>query len=122
MLNSGYGAANVGGMKTTAHRVAFVASGREIPEGLELDHLCRNRICVNPAHLEPVTRKRNMERTPKAMATTCKHGHEMTPANTYAKANGCRSCRACNAVRQQALRDSGRDWYSKNHKPPGDHP
>lgn len=116
LLNSGYGAANVAGMKTTAHRVAFIASGREIPAGLDLDHLCRNRLCINVAHLEPVTRKTNMERTPLAMSTVCKHGHEMTAANTYVKSNGCRSCRACNADRQQALRDAGRDWYSKTQR------
>jgi len=116
ILNSGYGAAHVAGMKTTAHRVAFIAAGKDIPPGMELDHLCRNRICVNVAHLEPVTRKQNMERTPIAQADACAHGHLFTPENTYVKSNGCRSCRTCNAARQQALRDDGRDWYSKNQR------
>jgi hypothetical protein len=69
-----------------------------IPEGLELDHLCETPLCVNPEHLEPVTRLENMRRR-YANYTHCKHGHEFTPANTYIRPSGHRDCRACICVR-----------------------
>jgi hypothetical protein len=100
LLNSGYGAANVAGMKTTAHRVALSAWSERDLSGLQ----CRNRLCINPLHLEAVTQRQNMQRTPSAMATRCKHGHDLTVETTYIKANGCRSCRRCNARRQSELR------------------
>ena len=69
-----------------------------VPSGLELDHLCRNRACINPDHLEPVTRKENHRRSPlSAGKTHCKHGHEFTLENTYL-AQGKkpqRQCREC---------------------------
>jgi hypothetical protein len=79
-----------------AHRVAYELVIGQIPAGLELDHLCRNVVCVNPAHLEPVTRAENMRRR-SAAQTHCKHGHEFTPENTYYYWHGGRhrACRAC---------------------------
>jgi hypothetical protein len=80
---------------THAHRVSFQFYCGPIPPGLELDHLCRNPLCVNPDHLEPVTRAENMRRRSVAQ-THCKHGHEFTPENTYMMPSGGRQCRACN--------------------------
>ena len=75
-----------------AHRVIYMASGREIPDGLDLDHLCRVRQCVNPDHLEPVSRAVNITRGHEARET-CKGGHDLTdPANVKPGTNQCIPC------------------------------
>lgn len=85
-----------------AHRLAWEVVNGPIPPGLTIDHLCRNRACVNPAHLEPVTHRENVLRSPLALAainarkTHCKRGHEFTPENTYrVNAGRHRACRTC---------------------------
>lgn len=90
-----------------AHRVAYELLVGPIPEGLELDHLCRVTLCVNPAHLEPVTRAENQRRR-SAARTHCKHGHALTPDNIapYAKGRACLTCarrRSREAKRRQAV-------------------
>lgn len=81
-----------------AHRVAYEAAVGPIPNGLELDHLCRNRACVNPEHLEPVTRAENVARSSRSTKRACVNGHPFTPENTYVRRDGLgkRVCRACN--------------------------
>lgn len=91
---------------TLAHRWSYAATHGVIPAGLELDRLCRNRRCVRPDHLEPVTSRVNTLRgmAPSAIAArtnVCQRGHEFTPENTYWRPDGTnhRQCRACIRIR-----------------------
>lgn len=104
----GYGQYWDGKRRAKAHRFSYEALVGPIPEGLVIDHLCRNRGCVNPAHLEPVTQRRNVLRGEgmgaiNARKTHCKHGHPFTPENTIKHPNGygCRLCR--NAATRRSL-------------------
>lgn len=106
----GYGHLYVGGeigRVVMAHIVSYQTIRGAIPEGLELDHLCRNTGCVNPWHLEVVTHKVNMERGKQATKTHCKHGHEFTKENIYYLKTGNRQCRICRSNRIRA-------WWKEN--------
>lgn len=82
----GYGRMWVNGSNEFAHHISLSLVGREIPEGLEVDHLCRNPSCVRPDHLEIVTRRENNIRRPhvteKLKKEMCGQGHRLTPSNT----------------------------------------
>lgn len=99
------------GGEQRGHRFAYTHFVGPIPEGLVIDHLCRVRNCVNPAHLEPVTNRENILRgyLPWANRTHCSYGHEFTPENTYrvGKHHG-RKCRRCHADRERARRAARR--------------
>jgi hypothetical protein len=90
------------------HRIAYTALIGEIPAGLELDHLCRNRRCFNPKHLEPVTRQVNTIRGdgPRKLGVlnsskvACKSGHPFNESNTYYRPTGGRTCRTCQRERR----------------------
>jgi hypothetical protein len=86
------------GRVVAAHRFAYETFVGQIPVGLEIDHLCRNRGCVNPIHLEPVDHAENRRR---ARLTHCRRGHLFDNANTYTHASGKRYCRACNVEHQR---------------------
>lgn len=98
----GYGVIGVRDKVVYAHRAVYIAYKGPIPEGLELDHLCRNTSCVNPEHLEPVAHKENCRRGSAAQVnanlqlskTHCPKGHSYTGANLYVW-KGKRSCRIC---------------------------
>ena len=90
----GYAHLSYMGRKLRGHRVAYELYKGPIPEGLELDHRCRQRSCVNPDHLEAVTRSENMRRSPLVMRqhrTHCRHGHQYDGRHT----EGYRICRTC---------------------------
>ena len=88
-----------------AHRYAYVQLIGEIPDGMQLDHLCRYTSCVNPDHLEPVTPRENSLRgvgpsAKNARATHCKNGHPFTPENTWLnEKRNARHCRTCSRRR-----------------------
>lgn len=93
-----------------AHRYAYETLGPgPIPDGLVLDHLCRNRACCNPAHLEAVPQRTNVLRAPTAQATinaakqACVRGHPYTADNTY-PFQGKRLCKACRAEQRRRYR------------------
>jgi len=111
----GYGIININRKNVLAHRYSYMQAVGEIPEGLQIDHLCRNRSCVNPNHLEIVTNKENCLRgispnAQNARKTHCKHGHEFTPENTYIRPdNGQRNCMICKQkIRQEFKERTGR--------------
>jgi hypothetical protein len=100
-LNTGgYGQFAYRGRPLRAHRVAYELLICDIPAGLQLDHLCRVRPCVNPWHLEPVTNDVNMARGElrsyvHPVKTHCKHGHELSGDNVRRDPDGHRRCRTC---------------------------
>lgn len=102
--NKGYGQIRLGGSSRKmllAHRVAYEMLVGPIPEGLQLDHLCRVTLCVNPKHLEPVTLQENVLRgenfiAKKARQTECLRGHPLSGANLYTDSKGYRKCKICN--------------------------
>lgn len=108
--NSGYGQIRVNGTTTYTHRLAYEVFVGPIPEGLHLDHLCRNRACCNPHHLEPVTSGENTRRGEPANRTHCPEGHPYDEANTRIRERidqksktpvRTRECRECALIRQR---------------------
>ena len=112
----GYGRFRSNGKMMKAHRFSYEFHNGTIPADRQLDHLCRVRSCVNPDHLEPVTSRTNILRgdtlaAMHAKKTHCKHGHELTPDNTYRPNENMnwRACRQCGRNRQM------RFWSRKQH-------
>ena len=95
--DDGYGIFKIKSVKHRAHRVCYEFFNGPIPEGLHIDHLCRNRKCVNPEHLEPVTMLENLHRSTLSNVhrTHCPSGHEYTKENTYISPSNRRQCRTC---------------------------
>jgi hypothetical protein len=107
--HDGYGRVRYEGIKRMAHRVAYAALGGSVPDDLQLDHLCRVRNCVNPAHLEPVTNRTNTLRgngptAVNSVKTHCPQGHPYDRVNTHFRPCGRRRCRACERVRNAQYR------------------
>lgn len=99
------------GKTSVAHRIAYMEDVGDIPVGLQIDHLCRNRACVNPEHLEPVTQKVNQHRgggwAGRHVRTThCPAGHPYDEKHTQVDKIGRRKCRECHRIRENARRQS----------------
>ena len=132
LTKHGYGQISFGTRVTRkvflAHRWAYEYIVGLVPGGLVLDHLCRNRKCVNPKHLEPVTNRENLLRGDgwsgsNARKTHCPRGHELAGSNLsgYHLARGQRKCLRCHADRQRAhkrrLREQRSDATQAQEKP-----
>lgn len=108
----GYG--SVGHQKRvwSTHKLAYILLVGEVPDGLQIDHLCRNKRCCNPAHLEAVTGKVNCERTEAAQKTRCAQGHPLVPPNLLIKKRKSgltiRNCRVCQLDYQRRARATKR--------------
>lgn len=118
----GYGLLERGGRSMSAHRWYWIQANGDIPEGMKIDHLCRNPRCCNPAHMEVVTNRENVMRgmSPHVIASRenrCMRGHEFTPENTIQKSCGGRQCRECQRVAARRsyrnLRESSRELQSR---------
>lgn len=89
------------------HRVVWIAAHGPIPDGLTVDHLCRNRRCINVDHLRLLTNSANGRSNAQSIRTHCPAGHPYDESNTYRRARGGRVCRACariGSARQYARR------------------
>lgn len=102
--DAGYGRFVLNGRREMAHRVAYEMLREPIPQGMQIDHLCRVHCCVNPDHLDVVTSRENTLRgisPPAVLAkkTVCKRGHPLTGDNVVSWEPGSRCCRTCHRIR-----------------------
>jgi hypothetical protein len=119
----GYGNVKVAGATVGAHRVAYLLAYGHLEPGRELHHICGNRACVRPDHLQEVTDREHIYLSPNnpayanAMSTHCHNGHPFTPANTYrlpgdgprARIRGCRACNVQANARYRARKKAGHE-------------
>lgn len=104
----GYGVVCYQGKKRPVHVFVYEHFVGPVPEGLELDHLCRNRACGNFEHVEPVTHLENVRRgagPPQRHWTHCSRGHEFSSDNIYVDPLGRRNCRTCRIEAKRRFRD-----------------
>lgn len=108
----GYGHFHLNGREVPAHCASFVLFVGSIPNGLEIDHLCRLRHCVNPKHLEAVPHRENVQRGGNTVKAHCIHGHPYDESNTRVDRLGYRYCKACARVATRKYRTKRRQPLS----------
>ena len=116
---NGYGRFYLAGKGWLAHRWSYEHHVGPVPAGLQIDHLCRNRGCVNPEHMEPVTPAENVRRSvgPQAARnryaamTHCKRGHAYDETNTRIDSKGGRVCLTCKRAKAREHYEKNRDAY-----------
>lgn len=106
----GYGLKWFKGKTRLAHRVAYEQAHGPIPDGYHVDHLCHERACIEPTHLEAVTPTENRRRS-AARIVACPHGHEYVEDNVYINYRGARCCREC--LRREWREKSRRKYASQ---------
>jgi hypothetical protein len=104
--NSGYISRSFGGRMRGVHEIAWIKANGPIPPGLEVDHTCGNRTCVEPTHLRLLTHRQNLLAgdtlaARNAAKTHCSNGHAFDAANTHVTKQGKRHCRACDRDRKR---------------------
>ena len=102
----GYGEFKLNYKQLLAHRVSYELFRNKIPNDKVIDHLCRNRICVNPNHLEVVTFYENLKRGIHMTKNHCKNGHDFNEKNTRVDSNKHRHCRVCEKISQRKHRSN----------------
>lgn len=107
--STGYGRLTVGGVRWRAHRYAWTVERGPIPDGLVVHHVCGNKLCVNPSHMELVTPGEHILRPDSTAGrerakTHCPHGHPYSRENTFVRPNGGRFCRECGRIRMRAYK------------------
>jgi hypothetical protein len=100
LTQAGYGYIRIDGRMEYTHRLCYEVRVGPIPKGLVLDHVCENRACCNPEHLNAVTQAENLRRMAERRVA-CKRGHPWLPGNTYVAPDGERQCRTCNRERER---------------------
>ena len=103
--STGYTYTAYKGKTRGTHRIEWIKANGEIPKGLVVDHLCRNRACINLEHLELVTQSENYLRGERSIdnRSHCKQGHPFIQENIMTRKNGWRECAECNRVRARAV-------------------
>lgn len=110
-IGTGYGYFHWNGRTAILHRLTFTMLVGEIPPGKHIDHLCRTRLCCNPAHMEPVTPRENILRgtggsATNARKTHCMNGHLLSQRNVYNdtlyRERGFRVCKVCKRAQKRA--------------------
>ena len=104
-LESGYGMFSLNGKLGYAHRASYILFRGLIQTKFVVHHLCKNRSCVNPIHLESITQKDNLLKGDSFQGangrkTHCIHGHKLTPDNCYTS-SGYRDCKTCRKIRDE---------------------
>jgi len=117
----GYGCLTYSGKTYKIHRFSYLLFKGEIPPNYVIDHLCGNRNCYNPDHLEAVTQSENINRghtgkknNHQSLKSSCPNGHKYTPENTYINPKSSRECRICKTAHRKADRQRNLEKYRKN--------